>query len=149
MASLLGGRAAEIVALDDLTTGAADDIEKATELARMMVCDWGMSESLGPLTFGKKEEEVFLGRELATQRNYSEETARVIDKEIKRIVESAQARALDIAQENENLLRALAEALLEKEILDGDDIDSIIAQAREEKNGSGQEEDREGSKVTA
>ena len=132
-----------------MTTGAADDIEKATELARMMVCDWGMSESLGPLTFGKKEEEVFLGRELATQRNYSEETARVIDKEIKRIVESAQARALSIAQENEHLLRALAEALLEKELLNGDEIDNIIAQARKEEPSGEQEEDRKGSKVTA
>lgn len=148
MASLLGGRAAEIVALEDLTTGAADDIEKATELARMMVCDWGMSESLGPLTFGKKEEEVFLGRELATHRDYSEETARVIDKEIKMLVESAQARALTIARENETLLRALAEALLEKELLNAEDIDDIIAKVRKDKPSGEQKEHREGSKIT-
>jgi len=149
MASLLGGRAAELVALDDLTTGAADDIEKATELARMMVCDWGMSESLGPLTFGKKEEEIFLGRELATHRDYSEETATLIDKEIKSIVESAQARALKMVQDNEHLLRALAGALLEKELLNGEDIDDIIARTRKDDKLGGQEEDRKSSKITA
>ncbi len=148
MTSLLGGRAAEIVALDDLTTGAADDIDKATELARMMVCDWGMSESIGPLTFGKKEEEVFLGREIATHRNYSEETAKVIDREIKKIVESAQARALDIVRDNQHILTALAQALLEKEILNSDDIDRIITEAGRENVGGGQREHKEGSKVT-
>lgn len=146
MTALLGGRAAEIVALEDLTTGAADDIDKATELARMMVCDWGMSESLGPLTFGKKEEEVFLGREIATHRDYSEETARLIDKEIKKIVESAQTNALNIVKKNQRLLRAVAEALLEKEILNADDIDRIVRKTGKGKV-SGQAKGKKSSKV--
>jgi len=147
MTSLLGGRAAEIIALEDLTTGAADDIDKATELARMMVCDWGMSESLGPLTFGKKEEEVFLGREIATHRDYSEDTAKVIDKEIKKIVESAQAKALQIVKENEHLLRALADSLLEKEILNAQEIDNIIEKTSKGKTSGRQAERKKGSKV--
>ena len=144
--ALLGGRAAEIVALKDLTTGAADDIEKATELARMMVCDWGMSESLGPLTFGKKQEEIFLGREIATHRDYSEETARIIDKEIKKIVESAQAKALEIVSKKETLLRTIASALLEKEILNADDIDRIVGETAKEKVG-GQAKGKESGKT--
>ena len=146
MTALLGGRAAEIVALQDLTTGAADDIDKATELARMMVCDWGMSESLGPLTFGKKEEQIFLGREIATHRDYSEETAKLIDREIKKIVESAQAKALEIVRTKENLLRAVADALLEKEILNADDIDKIVGETSKGKVG-GQKKDKKSSKV--
>jgi len=146
MTALLGGRAAEIVALKDLTTGAADDIDKATELARMMVCDWGMSESLGPLTFGKKEEQIFLGREIATHRDYSEDTARLIDKEIKKIVESAQAKALEIVRKNEYLLRAVADALLEKEILNADDIDRIVGETDKEKVG-GQGKSKKSSKA--
>jgi cell division protease FtsH len=146
MVSLLGGRAAEIVALEDVTTGAADDIDKATELARMMVCDWGMSESLGPLTFGKKEEEVFLGREIATHRDYSEETAVMIDKEVRKIVETAQSRALGIVKGNGHLLKALADALLEKEILNADDVARIIDEANKGRIGE-QAESKTGSKA--
>jgi len=146
MTALLGGRAAEIVALKDLTTGAADDIDKATELARMMVCDWGMSESLGPLTFGKKDEQIFLGREIATHRDYSEDTARLIDKEIKKIVESAQAKALEIVRKKEHLLRAVADALLEKEILNADDIDRIVGETDKEEVG-GQGKSKKSSKA--
>lgn len=124
---LLGGRAAELIVFDQLTTGAGNDIERATEIARKMVCEWGMSEKLGPLTFGKKEEEIFLGREIAKHRDYSEQTAIEIDAEVRRIVTEAADRAHKLISENQEKLRRLAEALLEREILDGDEIDHILA----------------------
>ncbi|MEO0226025.1 MAG: ATP-dependent zinc metalloprotease FtsH [candidate division WOR-3 bacterium] len=123
---MLGGRVAELLVLKDLSTGSGNDIEKATELARKMVCEWGMSEKLGPLTLGKRDQEIFLGRELGLHRNFSEETARIIDEEIKRIVDEAEARALKIIEENINQLHLLARTLLEKEILSGDEIDQIL-----------------------
>ncbi|MEW6685445.1 MAG: ATP-dependent zinc metalloprotease FtsH [Candidatus Edwardsbacteria bacterium] len=126
LAFILGGRAAEELVLHEMTTGAGNDIERATELARKMVCEWGMSESLGPLTFGQKEEEIFLGREFARHRDYSEETAQAIDKEIRQLVENAHQRAFSILQENIDKLHALAKTLLEREILDGEEIDKII-----------------------
>ncbi|MFQ6093613.1 MAG: ATP-dependent zinc metalloprotease FtsH [bacterium] len=126
LAHILGGRAAEKIVLNQLTTGAGNDIEQATELARRMVCDWGMSESLGPVTFGKKEEEIFLGREITQHRDYSERTAVLIDEEVKRLVEGAEKRAETILRENTDKLHALAQTLLHKEILDGDEIDRII-----------------------
>jgi len=126
LAFSLGGRAAEKIVLHDVTTGSGNDIEQVTGIARKMVCEWGMSDSLGPLTFGKKEEEVFLGREIATHRDYSEETAKLIDKEVRKIVEEAQKRAEDIILKNLPKLHAIANALLEKELLDGDEVDEII-----------------------
>ena len=125
----MGGRAAEEIVLNSITTGAANDIERATELARKMVCEWGMSEKIGPLTFGKKEEEIFLGREIATRRDYSETTAMEIDKEIKKLVFESYERAKNIIHENLKALRALAEALLDKEVLDAPEIQKIIESA--------------------
>ncbi len=124
---LLGGRAAEKIVLNHFTTGAGNDIERATDIARKMVCEWGMSEKLGPVTFGKKDEEIFLGREIAQHRDYSEETARIIDEEIKRIVQEAADKAEQLLRDNIELLHRLAEALLKYEILDGHQIDQIIA----------------------
>ncbi len=123
---LLGGRAAEEIVLNQQTTGAGDDLEKATEMARKMVCEWGMSDRLGPLTFGKNEEHIFLGREVARAKDYSEDTALLIDSEIKRIVMEAASRARQILQENIEKLHALARALLERETLDGEEIARIL-----------------------
>src|SRR5439155_1121499 len=123
---LLGGRAAEEIVLHQQTTGAGDDLEKATEMARKMVCEWGMSERLGPLTFGKNEEHIFLGREVARAKDYSEDTALLIDSEIKRIVMDCASRAKQILEENIEKLHALARALLERESLDGEEIARIL-----------------------
>jgi cell division protease FtsH len=108
------------------TTGAGNDIERATELARKMVCEWGMSEEMGPLSFGKKEEQIFLGREIAQHRDYSESTAIKIDDEVKNLVSESHDRATDILTENLDFLHKLANALLEREVLGGDEIDMII-----------------------
>jgi cell division protease FtsH len=126
IAYALGGRAAEMIIFGELTTGAGNDIERATELARKMVCEWGMSEHLGPLTYGQKEEEVFLGRQIMRQRNYSEQTALTIDAEIKHIVMTGMDRAENILRENLDTLHRLAAALLDREILDAGEIDAII-----------------------
>jgi len=123
---LLGGRAAEEAVLGQQTTGAGDDLEKATEMARRMVCEWGMSEKLGPLTFGKNEEHIFLGREFARHKDYSEDTAMLIDAEIRRIVTDCAAKARQILEENLERLHALARALLERESLDGEEIARIL-----------------------
>jgi len=123
---LLGGRAAEEVVLGQQTTGAGDDLEKATEMARRMVCEWGMSEKLGPLTFGKNEEHIFLGREFARLKDYSEDTAMLIDSEIRRIVTDCASKARQILEENLERLHALAHALLERESLDGEEIARIL-----------------------
>jgi cell division protease FtsH len=126
LAQMLGGRSAEKIVFNQFTTGAGDDIERATEIARKMVCEWGMSEKLGPVTFGKKEEEIFLGREIAQHRDYSENTAQDIDQEVREIISQAEERAEKILRENIQLLHGLAEALLEHEILDGEQIDLIL-----------------------
>jgi cell division protease FtsH len=126
LATALGGRAAEMIVLGQTSTGAADDLEKATQLARKMVCEWGMSERLGPLAYGHKDEEVFLGRELAVHRDYSERTAVLIDEEVKKIVIGAQKRAEQLLRENSDKLEALANALLEHEVLDSDQIDRVL-----------------------
>ena len=123
---LMGGRVAERLIFHELTTGAGNDIERATELARKMVCEWGMSQKLGPLTFGKKEEQIFLGREIATHRDYSEDTAKEIDEEVRGIVEEAERKATELLGANLDKIHLLAGALLEKEILDGDQIDRIL-----------------------
>ncbi len=127
--TLLGGRVAEELVLNTQTTGAGNDIERVSELARKMVCDYGMSEELGPLTFGKKEEQIFLGREIAQHRDYSERTAQRIDEEVKRIVMDAYNRAKRLLEENINALNMLAKTLLEKETLDGAEIDKILKDA--------------------
>jgi len=126
IAILLGGRVAEELVLNHTTTGAGNDIERATDLARKMVCEWGMSDKLGPLTFGKKEEEIFLGREIAKHRDYSEHTAVEIDNEVKRLVLENYERAKTIIKNNINGLKAIAEALLEREVLDAPEIDKIL-----------------------
>src|SRR5260370_11637856 len=123
---LMGGRIAEETFLGGITTGASNDIEKATELARAMVCEYGMSE-LGPLTFGKKEEQIFLGREIAQHRDYSEDTSIRIDSEVRKTVTEQYERATKIIQENRDTMRRLAEALLEHESLDGVPIRRIVA----------------------
>jgi cell division protease FtsH len=122
----LGGRAAEKLVFDHYTTGAGNDIEKATGIARKMVCEWGMSESMGPLSYGAKEEEIFLGREIQKHRDYSENTAIEIDKEVKSIVCKGMNRAEKILTENIKLLHLLSKELLEREILDSEEIDKII-----------------------
>ena len=126
---LLGGRVAEEIALKHMTTGAGNDIERATDLARKMVCEWGMSEKLGPLTFGKKEEQIFLGREIAQHRDYSEHTAIEIDDEVRRLVTEAYKGATSILSANIKALNSLAEALLERETLDGKEVDVILEAA--------------------
>lgn len=123
---LMGGRVAEKLVFDHLTTGAGNDIQQATELARKMVCNWGMSDKIGPLGFGRRQEHIFLGREIQQPRDYSEQTAQLIDAEIKRFVEEAEDKAMDLLKGNMDKLHALAKALLEKEILDGSEIDKII-----------------------
>jgi cell division protease FtsH len=123
---LLGGRAAEEIALEHMTTGAGNDFERATMLARKMVCEWGMSDAMGPLSYGKKEEAIFLGREIAQHRDYSEQTAVEIDNEVKRIIMDNYHRAKTLIQDRVEALHSLAKALLEKETLDAADIDSII-----------------------
>jgi cell division protease FtsH len=122
----LGGRAAEKLVFNQFTTGAGNDIERATELARKMVCEWGMSDKLGPLAYGAKEEELFLGREVTKTRNFSENTAIAIDSEVRSIVTRAMKRADKILKENAKILHRLASALLEREILDSEEIDKII-----------------------
>jgi cell division protease FtsH len=130
IAVLMGGRAAEEKKLRRLTTGAGNDFERATEMARKMVCEWGMSEKLGPLTFGKQEEQIFLGREIAQHRDYSEATAVEIDHEVKRIVMEGYETAQRILREKDDVLTAIAEALLEREVLDSE---QLAALARGEK----------------
>jgi cell division protease FtsH len=124
---LMGGRAAEEIVLNMKTTGAGNDIERATDLARKMVCDYGMSDKLGPLTFGKKEEQIFLGREISQHRDYSEETARKIDQEVRDIVTGSYNKAHKLIEDNLCTLHAMANALLEKETLESQDIDAILA----------------------
>jgi cell division protease FtsH len=122
---LLGGRVAEELVLDEQTSGASNDIERATDLARKMVCEWGMG-SLGPLAFGKKEEQIFLGREIAQHRDYSEETARAIDQEVRTLVEGAHVEVRKMMEENVERLHRLAQGLLDYETLDADDVDRLV-----------------------
>ncbi|MGE5302498.1 MAG: ATP-dependent zinc metalloprotease FtsH [Alphaproteobacteria bacterium] len=123
---LFGGRVAEELVLEHITTGAGNDIEKATDLAHRMVCEWGMSEKLGPMTFGKKEEEIFLGRDFTQKVDYSERTAIEIDAEVRRIIQESYHRAKDLLETNLLLLHNVATKLLEKEVLDGPEIDAIV-----------------------
>ncbi len=126
LAVLMGGRVAEELVLNQLTTGAGNDIERATTMARKMVCSWGMSEVLGPLSYGESENEIFLGKDLVHHRNFSEETSRQIDAEVRKIVESAYRRARNILENEPEALEAVAKALLERETISGADIDMLL-----------------------
>jgi cell division protease FtsH len=132
LAISFGGRVAEELVLQQLTTGAGDDLEKATELARRMVCEWGMSDKLGPMTFGKKEGQIFLGRDFTQVQDYSDQTAVEIDGEVRRILADAYERARKILAGNVELLHKMAEKLLEKESLDGSEIDELVRGHRKE-----------------
>lgn len=134
LVGLLGGRAAEEIAFNEISTGAANDIERVSDIAKKMVCNWGMSDKIGPMVLAKKESQVFLGRDFAQQENISEETARLIDQEIRTIVEQAHKRALDIIKKYRNLLDELSMALLEKETLNADEIYSIALEYASEKD---------------
>lgn len=127
IAILMGGRVAEELVLKVQTTGAGNDIEKASELARRMVCEYGMSDNLGPLTFGKKDEQIFLGREIAQHRDYSEETAQKIDLEVRDIVKNAYKKSMGLIQDNIEILHRMASALIERETLNAKEIDEIMA----------------------
>ncbi len=126
LAIMFGGRGAEELVLGHMTTGAGDDIEKATELARRMVCEWGMSDRLGPMTFGKKEEQIFLGRDFTQMKDYSETTAVEIDSEVRRIISEAYERAKLLLQDNIAVLHKMSAVLLEREVLDALEIEEII-----------------------
>ena len=127
LAILMGGRCAEEICLGEMTTGAGNDIERATEMARKMVCEWGMSDKMGPLTYGAKEEQVFLGKDMSSQKNFSDQTAKLIDQEVKTLVMDGYTRATDLLKNNRDVLEKMAQALLERETLDGQDIKDIIA----------------------
>src|SRR5437667_1126888 len=127
IAILLGGRIAEEITMDSLTTGAGNDLERATELARRMVCEWGMSDAMGPLTFGKKEEQIFLGREIAQHQDYSEDTALKIDHEVKRFVTDNYQRAHRLLSEHKGTLVKIADALLSREVLDAEQVRRLAA----------------------
>jgi len=127
IAILLGGRIAEEIATDSLTTGAGNDLERATELARRMVCEWGMSDAMGPLTFGKKEEQIFLGREIAQHQDYSEDTALKIDHEVKRFVTDNYQRARQLLSGHKNTLSTMADELLAREVLDAEQVKRLAA----------------------
>ena len=123
---LLGGRVAEEIVFDDITTGASNDIERVTRMARKMVCEWGMSDAIGTLSIGETGEEVFIGREWVQNKNYSEETARLVDAEVKRIVEEAHARCVKLLQDNRATLDRIAQALLERETISGEELDLLM-----------------------
>ena len=131
IAVMLGGRAAEKIVFEDVTSGAGDDLKKATQLVRRMVCQWGMSDKVGPVTFRQGEPHPFLGREMAEPKDFSEETARIIDEEVRRIIQAMEAKASEILTSNREKLDALTEGLLENESLSGEEIEEIL----EPKNG--------------
>jgi cell division protease FtsH len=126
MAMMMGGRSAEEITFGEITAGAQSDIERCTELARKMVTQWGMSEKLGPVAFGQNQEEVFLGRDFARQRNYSEDVAARIDEEVHNFVHEAYQRAKQILLEHREALDRLAQILLEKETLDGKELEAVL-----------------------
>jgi cell division protease FtsH len=126
IAILMGGRVAEEISFNMNTTGAANDIERATQIARRMVCEWGMSKKMGPVSFGRREEQPFLGREIGHQRDFSEQTALNIDREVRRIVDENYQRARDLLAEHKEILEVTAQALLDRETLDLKDVNAII-----------------------
>ena len=123
---LMGGRCAEEICLGEMTTGAGNDIERATEMARKMVCEWGMSEKMGPLTYGAKEEQVFLGKDFSSQKNFSDQTAKLIDQEVKTLVMGGYTRATELLKQNRDKLEEMAQALLEHETLNAKNIQNIL-----------------------
>ena len=127
---LFGGRIAEKLVFNEITTGAGNDLQRATDMARKMVCEWGMSEELGPLTYGKKEEQIFLGREIAQHRDFSEDTARKIDAAVKHIITEATVQTTNLLTEHTDVLTRMAEELLEKETIVLEDIERILAELR-------------------
>lgn len=127
IAILLGGRIAEEITNEEVTTGAGNDLERVTEVARRMVCEWGMSEKMGPLTFGRKEEQIFIGREIAQHEDYSESTAVCIDEETKRIVMQNYERGRSMLTEHRSVLVGIAEELLVREVLDGEQVKRVAA----------------------
>lgn len=126
LAILMGGRCAEEICLGEMTTGAGNDIERATEMARKMVCEWGMSEKMGPLTYGTKEEQVFLGKDFSSQKNFSDQTAKLIDQEVKTLVMGGYTRATELLTQNRDKLEEMAQALLEHETLNAKEIQNIL-----------------------
>jgi cell division protease FtsH len=126
IAGLLGGNAAEKLIFGDTTTGASNDIEKATDLARRMVTEWGMSDKLGPLAFGKRDEMIFLGREIGEQRNYSDDVAKMIDEEVRAFVEHGYARAMQVLTEYKGKLMALADKLIAEETVESEEFEKIF-----------------------
>jgi cell division protease FtsH len=134
---LLGGRAAEELILNEFTTGSGNDIERATNLARKMVCEWGMSDAMGPLSYGKKEEQIFLGREFAVHKDYSEETAQRIDEEVTRLVSESYVKAKQLLSDHIEILNRIALELLEKEVLNTAELDEIIQMKRKDEDRSG------------
>ncbi|MDH4318047.1 MAG: ATP-dependent zinc metalloprotease FtsH [Desulfobulbaceae bacterium] len=136
IAILFGGRVAEQLIFNEITTGAGNDLERASAYARKMVCEWGMSDELGPLTYGKKEEQIFLGREIAQHRDYSEETAKKIDGAVKDIILKANEQVNTLLTDNIDILKAVAKELLEKETIILDDMERIIGKLRPEENSS-------------
>ena len=151
---LLGGRTAEKIIFNELTTGAGNDLERATELSRRMVCEWGMSDKMGPLTFGKKGgEEIFLGREISQHRDYSEKTAQIIDEEVKKIVIQAEKTATVLVKKNIPALKRIAKALLEYEVIDSVELDDLIAGKKifpnNKRNGSKQTKSKVVKKMNA
>jgi len=137
IAGLLGGNAAERLVFGDTTTGASNDIEKATDLARRMVTEWGMSDKLGPLAFGKRDEMIFLGREIGEQRNYSDEVARMIDEEVRAIIDKAYGRAMDVLTTYKDRLVELAERLVAQETIDHEEFEAMFADLPDERRNSG------------
>jgi cell division protease FtsH len=126
IAVLMGGRVSEELYMKNLTTGAGNDFETATDLARRMVCEWGMSEKMGPLTFGKKDEQIFLGKEISRRAEYSEETAVRIDDEVRKIVVRGYERAQEVLSTHKDALERIARALLEREVLDGEEVNRLL-----------------------
>ena len=126
IAILLGGRVAEEIVFGDVSTGAQNDLEKSSDIARNMICTYGMSKKLGAITYGKKNKSLFLGTEYGDEKNYSEETGRQIDEEVKAIIQTIYERVVSILKKNRNILDALAERLEEKEVLSGKEVDKII-----------------------
>ena len=154
IAILYGGWVAERVIFGEITTGAGNDIERASELARKMVCEWGMSDELGPLAYGKKEEQIFLGREIAQHRDYSEDTARKIDEVVKNIILDATEATTILLEENIDILKAVADELLDKETITLEDIDRIMKELKDEAEAAGtaaagEGPEQEGAKATA
>jgi cell division protease FtsH len=145
---LMGGRSAEVLIFNEMTTGAGNDIEHATQIARKMVTEWGMSDLLGPMAFGKKNEEIFLGREIQSHRDYSEVTSRMIDEEISRIVRDSQREAEEILRKDIEILHRIAKELLKHETLDAKDLDKILNGKKLIKRVNGQKKTRKGRKFS-